>query len=64
MLVWNLNEELRNGSRGVFSGVGPITIEKQTWFKRDKQGNVVGSICQFPIVFSIALTCHKAQGLT
>ena len=76
MLVWNLNKELRNGSRGVFqeclgdrlkvsfSGVGPITIEKQTWFKRDKKGNVVGSICQFPIVRSIAVTCHKAQGLT
>jgi len=44
--------------------VGPITIEKQTWFKRDKQGNVVGSICQFPIVLSTAVTCHKAQGLT
>lgn len=76
MLVWNLNEELRNGSRGVFeeslgdwlkvsfSGVGPITIERQTWFKRDKKGNVVGSICRFPIVPSIAVNCHKAQGLT
>ena len=77
MLVWNLNEKLRNGSRGVFeeclgdrlkvsfSGVGPIAIEKQTWFKRDKQGNVVGSICQFPIVLSVAdLLVTRLQGLT
>ena len=45
MLVLNLNEKLRNGSRGIFeecvgdrlqvsfSGVGSITIERQTWFK-------------------------------
>lgn len=76
MLVWNLNGELRNGSRGVFEecigdalkvsfpDIGPITIEKQTWFKRDKKGNVMGSICQFQIVLSNAVTCHKAQGLT
>ena len=66
ILVWNLNEELTNGSQGVFEflGVVPTAIEKQTWFKRDKQGNVAGSICQFPIVLSITVICHKAQGLT
>ena len=76
MLVWNLNEKLRNGSRGIFeecvgdrlqvsfSGVGSITIERQTWFQRNKQGNVLRSICQFPIVLAYAVTCHKSQGLT
>ena len=76
MLVWNLNEKLRNGSRGIFeecdgdrlqvsfSGVGSITIERQTWFQRNKQGNVLGGICQFPIVLAYAVTCHKSQGLT
>ena len=74
MVVWNLNNELKNGSRGVFEecvgdtqkvsfpGVGSIVIEKQTWFKRNKERKIVGSIRQFPIVLAYAVTSHKSQG--
>ena len=59
MLVWNLNDDLKNGSQGVFEEctgdklkvffpeVGSVLLEKQTWFKIDRHGNVVGSICQY-----------------
>ena len=76
MLVWNLNNQLKNSSKGVFldcSGeglkvffpqVGSVEIERHSWFKTNKQENVVGSICQYPLVLAYAATCHKAQGLT
>ena len=76
MLVWNINDRLRNGSQGVFlecvgeklkvlfPEVGDALIERQTWFKRDKHGIISGSICQYPIVLAYAVTCHKSEGLT
>lgn len=76
ILVWNLNDQLKNSSKGVFldcSGeglkvffpqVGSVEIERHSWFKTNKQGNVVGSICQYPLVLAYAATCHKAQGPT
>ena len=76
MLVWNLNNQLKNSSKGVFldcSGeglkvffpqVGSVEIERHSWLKTNKQENVVASICQYPLVLAYAATCHKAQGLT
>ena len=76
MLVRNLNNQLKNSSKGVFldcSGeglkvffpqVGSVEIERHSWLKTNKQENVVGSICQYPLVLAYAATCHKAQGLT
>ena len=75
ILVWNLNEQLKNGSSGTLIGFGKdsMTVEfdsvrqcqvkKQTWFKRDRNG-VVGCRIQFPLVLFYAATCHKTQGLT
>jgi len=77
MLVWNLNDKLKNGSKGVFlecvtddklkvwfPDIGSVQIERQSWFKRNRQGNIVESIYQFPLVLSYAVTCHKSYGLT
>ena len=77
MLVWNLNDKLKNGSKGAFlecttdgklkvwfADIGSVQIERQSWYKRNRQGNIVGSVYQFPLVLSYAVTCHKSQGLT
>ena len=60
-LVWNLKDQLKNGPTGVFlersweslkiifPQEGPVEIKKQSWFKRNKQGNAVGRICQYPL---------------
>lgn len=57
MLVCNLNNNLKNGSQGDFKDfteeelevffldVGSALLEKQTWFKIDQHGKVVGSVC-------------------
>ena len=41
-----------------------VTFERQTWFQRHKQGNLLGSICQSAIALAYAVTCHISQGLT
>ena len=47
-----------------FVGVGKVPIERQTWFKVDRNGKVIGQRSQFPLVPCYASTCHKTQGLT
>lgn len=41
-----------------------MEIKKETWLKRDRNGQKVGSVMQYPIVLAYAVTCHKSQGLT
>jgi len=76
MLLWNLSQDLRNGSSGTFvreigdqlevefPSVGLVRIRKQTWSNRDRSGEIVGSRTQYPVTLFYAATCHKVQGLT
>ena len=76
MLVWNKSDDLKNGSTRIFKGtrgdsllvffegVGVVEINRETWVKRNRNGQKVGSITQYPIVLAYVVTCHKSQGLT
>ena len=76
MLVWNKSDDMKNGTMGVFAGVrgnellinfndvGIVRVARGTWIKRDRNGQRVGSVSQYPIVLAYAVTCHKSQGLT
>ena len=75
MLVWNRSDALKNGSMGnfksldgnkllvYFENVGKVGIERVTWIQRNRQGEKIGSVSQFPIILGNAVTCHKSQGL-
>ena len=76
MLIWNKSAELRNGSAGIYVGkngcdivvdfemVGEVKLKNETWEKRSKHGEVVGTRTQFSVILGYAITCHKGQGLT
>ena len=76
MLVWDLNDDLKNGSLGIFTGVkgdvllvafqevGIVEIQRETWIRRNRNGQKIGGVTQFPIVLAYAVACYKSQGLT
>ena len=72
MIVWNLSEDVKNGSTGMrgekleveIKNHGKVGLKRQTWSKRDRTGRVVGSCTQYPVFLFYACTCHKTQGLT
>ena len=72
MIVWNLSEDVKNGSTGMreekleveIKNHGKVGLKRQTWSKRDRTGRIVGSCTQYPVILFYACTCHKTQGLT
>ena len=76
MVVWNVSEQVKNGTSGRFIGVkgerlevevsnvGRVLLKRETWSKVNRRGNIVGSRSQFPLVLFYSCTCHKTQGLT
>ena len=76
LLLYNISEDLRNGTTGklvkveedsltvAFPKVGHKKIARKTWYVHDRNGNVLGSRTQFPVVPSYAVTVHKSQGMT
>ena len=76
MLLWNVRDDLRNGTSGTFLDqagehliddfpkIGKIDLKRETWNKRLTSGRLVGSRKQCPVVAMYAITCHKCQGLT
>ena len=76
MLLWNKSESLKNGSIGTFKRVldkdkllvyfekvGNVAIERVTWIQKNRQGERIGVVHQFPLTPAYAVTCHKSQGL-
>ena len=79
MLLYNINEDLRNGCRGQyvevdpddedrlvvnFPNVGRVGISHKTWHKYDVKGRIQASRTQFPLSLCYAITVHKAKSLT
>ncbi len=79
MLLYNINDELKNGYQGEFVGsdpedanrifvnfptTGTISLNRRTWFNYTLDRKVQGTRTQFPIIACYAITVHKSQSLT
>ena len=75
MLIWNNSDELKNGSIGTFKKVvddkllvdfekvGTVAVDRVTWVRRNRRGEKIGGVTQYPLILAYAITCHKSQGL-
>ena len=71
MAGWNVSDKVKNATSGLFIGVrdekleveigglGRVLLKRETWSKRNRAGQVIGSRTQFPLVLFYACTCHK-----
>ena len=62
MIVWNVSDQLKNGTTGTFigekdgllevdvPGYGVHHIKRETWTNRDRNGNTIGCRTHFPLV--------------
>ena len=79
ILLYNINDNLKNGYQGEFVGVDPhndgkvivnfpttgsVHLSRRSWIKYAPNGGVQGSRTQFPIHPCYAITVHKSQSLT
>ena len=77
MLLWNVSDDLRNGTSGTFLDqggehlivdfpkIGKIGLKRETYGTNvSTSGRLVGCRKQYPVVAMYAITCHKSQGLT
>ena len=79
ILLYNINDTLKNGSQGEFVGLDPedenrifvkfpttgtTSLTRRTWFNYTSDGKVLGTQTQFPIIRCYAITVHKSQSLT
>ena len=78
MLLYNVSQQLRNGTCSEFVGVDPngeallvnfpkvglVAIQRRIWYKYDATGKVKASLTQFHFSLCYAITTHNSQGLT
>lgn len=79
ILLYNINDNLKNGYQGEFVSVDPenddkvivnfpttgsVRLSRKSWIKYAPNGEVRGSRTQFPIHPCYAITVHKSQSLT
>ena len=79
ILLYNINDHLKNGYMGEYVGideadeerlivnfpnVGNVAVARRTWYKFDTNGRILGNRTQFPLAPCYAITVHKAQSTT
>jgi ATP-dependent exoDNAse (exonuclease V) alpha subunit len=78
MLLYNVSQQLRNGTCSEFVGVDPngeallvnfpkvglVAIQRRIWYKYDATRKVKASHTQFHFSLCYAITTHNSQGLT